>query len=188
MHALIQPLSPPVFLCPLYAKQYPAAFIQLTHEEILHKKNKLLAPLMGKNIFRSRHHHSAKSTNTLATRQKEKSEITVAPPSQNLLSLFVVSHIIYFAGVLENYHLLQSLCRGIYVPPYTFLSYPPSPPIPCLLSLISLPENFSHPVIVPRQETLLWVSLFGEGLVCDCGARYASLVGRGEEEEKDLCK
>lgn len=43
----IQPLSP-VFLSLLHPTQHSAGFIQLTHEEILHKRKKLPAPMTGK--------------------------------------------------------------------------------------------------------------------------------------------
>jgi len=43
----IQPLSP-VFLSPLHPSQHLAVFIQLTHEEILHKSKKLPAPAARK--------------------------------------------------------------------------------------------------------------------------------------------
>ena len=44
-----------------------------------------------KNILKSGHQRKGKErrTNALATRQKEKSEIAVAPPSQNLPPLFL---------------------------------------------------------------------------------------------------
>lgn len=73
--------------------------------------------------------------------------------------------------------------------PPTHFSHTPRPrPFPASFPLISLPDKFSHPVIVPSQQPLLWVCLFGVGLVCDCGACRASLDRRREEEEKSLCK
>lgn len=133
-------------------------------------------------------HRSAEPT-LLQEDKKKKSEIAVAPPGRNLLPLFFVSYYL----VSQLFWRISICCRafveGFMCPPTHFSHAPRPRPFPASFSLISLPDKFSHPVIVPSQQPLLWVCLFGVGLVCDYGACHASLDSKREEgKKKTLCK
>lgn len=106
-HACLEilPLSPSVFLSPLHPIQYSAAFIQLTHEEILHKRKKLPAPMTRKNKFsKAGIKEKRKSAEpTLLQQDKKKSQKSLSLHPVEIFRLCFLSLILFsFAVVLEN--------------------------------------------------------------------------------------
>lgn len=96
------------------------------------------------------------------------------------LSYYLVSQLFWRISICHT-----AFVEGFMCPPTHFSHAPRPRPFPASFSLISLPDKFSHPVIVPSQQPLLWVCLFGVGLICDYGACHASSDSKREEEEKN---
>lgn len=132
----MQPLSPSMFLSPLHPTQHSAAFIQLSHEEILHKRKKLPAPMAkNKTKFSKAGIREKRECTTNAFTKRRVRNRPRSAQSKSSTFVFLPLILFSFAVVLENLHLLLSLCRGIYVPPSHFShtthslplpSYPPS--------------------------------------------------------------
>lgn len=108
----------------------PPSFIQLTHEELLHKSKKTVAPLAGKPILHSGHLSTEPSS---CNKIKRKIRTCCRSDEAKIFPRYFWSLVLFsFAVVLENWHLLTAFVEGFLFPP-NISPVPSSPPIPCLL-------------------------------------------------------
>lgn len=181
-HALRCSLSLLLFLSPLHPTQHSAVFIQLTHEEILHEKKAASSKKKKKKRASKKEEHNQCSCNKTKRKFRNhcRSTQSKSPAFVFCLSFYLVrSCFRELASATKP--LWRDLCAPLHISPITPIPSACLPPYPQSVCQTS----FSHPVIVPNQQPLLWVCLFSVGLVCECHACCASLGRRREEEEKN---
>lgn len=81
----------------------------------------------------------------------------------------------------------RAFVEGFMCPPTHFSHTPRPRPFPASFSLISLPDKFSHPVIVPNQQPLLWVCLVWVWSVTVVHV-LPVWIGGERKRKKTLCK
>lgn len=180
----IEPLSPSVFLSLLHPTQHSAVFIQLTHENILHEKKKLPAPMTEKKILKSGHQRKrerAKNQRSCnETKRKVRNRCRSAQTKSRTfvfcLPIYLVSQLFWRISICY-----WAFVEGFRCPPTHFSHTTHPRPFPASLSL-SLPDKF-----FPPSHSTQPASPFC-GCAClvwsECGACRASLHRRRKEEEK----
>lgn len=149
-------------LSAFYPTQHTAAYIHLTHQEILHQRQKTVAPQKTRKKKNHSHlgHRGRKSNPSETEKKIQESVDSLEVFPFSLWSDLLISLLFWRIGIRYRAFVEGSMCPPKHFP-NTRVSAPSLPPFSSLVCQITFPTQPQY----PRQQPLLWACTISEGMV-----------------------